>query len=93
MDIDQGLAQPDSKPPKPPRDPNEPPKTKKAKTEQQEAQSALRNDWRLLGHLASKVNNSANKFLTDARVLLNELKQAPPELVILGIFHQTGHVV
>ena len=70
------------KPPKPPRDPTEP-KLKKAKTEQQEAQAAL---WMHLPLSAfSKVSNSANKMLTDSRLLLNELNLATADLVFLGV--------
>ena len=96
MDPVQGPAKveaaPGGKPPKPPKDPSEP-KTKKTKTEQQEAQAALWLDsaaWVISG---CEVNNSANKMLTDAWVVLNELKQAPPERVFLGMFDLTRRVL
>ena len=63
------------------------PKAKKAKTETQEAQSVL---WLAFvpEHVLQQVNNTANKYLTESQLLLNELNIASDQTVCLGRFDQ-----
>lgn len=62
------------------------PKTKKAKTAAQEAQTVTWHACRLHTCLScTQANNTANRYLTDSQILLNELSVATEQTVSLGI--------